>query len=262
MAFEVSTEAGVATFTLNNPPQNRLNTELMMGFAGSVEQLKDDDSVRVLVIRAEGDNFSFGGEIAGWDMTDPEQTVALFGVGLQITNAFEQLPFPVIAAVHGNCFGGGFEIALRADVIVAAESAKFCHTEAALGMFTLLGGVQRVAERAGRSRAARWALTSERVSAADAFAAGVVAEVVPDAELAAVTAQWAARLACGATRAHATHKTLLNAWANGGVKAADALIPELAAKLIRTADAKNGVASAVDADAAGIARPDLEFTGH
>src|SRR5437660_1420513 len=81
------------------------------------------------------------------------------------------------------CFGGGFEIALRADVIIAAESAQFCHTEAAIGMFTLLGGVQRVAERAGRGRATRWALTSERIPAADALAAGIVTEVVPDEEL-------------------------------------------------------------------------------
>jgi enoyl-CoA hydratase/carnithine racemase len=163
--------------------------------------------------------------------------------------------------VHGNCFGGGFEIALRADVIIATESAQFCHTEAGIGMFTLLGGVQRVAERAGRGRAARWALTSEKVSAADALAAGVVAEMVPDDQLDAVTAQWAARLARGATVAHATHKAMLRAWANGGVQAADDLIPALAEKLLRTADARHGVAAAVKADEAGVARADLEFTG-
>lgn len=261
MAFHVSVQAGVATFTLDNPPHNRLNTELMLGCAAAIEQVKGDESVRVVVIRAEGADFSHGGEIASWDMADPDEMVRLFGVGLQVSNALEQLAVPVIASVQGNCFGGGFEIALRADVIIAAESARFCHTEGAIGMFTLLGGVQRVAERAGRARATKWALTSEKVSAADALAAGVVAEVVPDDELDAVTARWAARLARGATRAHVTHKALLDAWANGGVKAADDLLPELGAALLRTADAQYGVASAVEADAAGVARGDLEFTG-
>lgn len=261
MAFEVSVQGGVAEFVLDNPPQNRLNTETMVGCAEGVERVKGDESVRVVVIRAAGADFSFGGEIASWDMSHPERMTELFALGLQISNALEQLPVPVIAAVQGNCSGGGFEIALRADVIIAAESARFCHTEGAIGMFTLLGGVQRVAERAGRARAMRWALTSERVSAADAFAAGVVSELVADDQLDAVTGLWAARLARGATRAHAGHKALLRAWADGGVKAADELLPEVAATLLRTADAQFGVASAVQADAAGVARPELEFAG-
>lgn len=261
MAFHVSVQAGVATFTLDDPPHNRLSTELVLGCAAAIEQVKADESVRVVLIRAEGEDFSYGGEIASWDMADPDRMVQLFGLGLQVSNALEQLPVPVIAAVHGNCFGGGFEIALRADVIIAAESARFCHTEAAIGVFTLLGGVQRVAERAGRARAARWALTSEKVSAADALAAGVVAEVVPDAELDAVTARWASRLAHGATRAHATHKALLQAWASGGVQAADELMPALAGALLRTRDAQYGVASAVKTDEAGIDRAELDFSG-
>lgn len=261
MAFRVSVQAGVATFTLDNPPYNRLNTELMLGCAAAVEQVTKDDSVRIVVIQAEGPDFSYGGEIATWDMESPDEMVGLFAVGMQISNTLEQIPVPVIASVQGNCFGGGFEIALRADLIIAAESARFCHTEGAIGMFTLLGGVQRVAERAGRARAARWALTSEKVSAADALSAGVVAEVVADDQLETVTAEWAARLARGATRAHATHKALLDAWANGGVQAADDLIPELAAAIVRTQDAQYGVTSAVKADAAGHPRADLEFTG-
>jgi enoyl-CoA hydratase/carnithine racemase len=261
MAFHVSVHQGVATFTLANPPQNRLNTELMLGCAAAVEQVKSDESIRVVVLRAEGEDFSYGGEIATWDMAEPDAMVELFGVGLQVANALEQLPVPVIASVQGNCFGGGFEIALRADLIIAAESARFCHTEGAIGMFTLLGGVQRVAERAGRGRATRWALTSEKISAADAMAAGVVAEVVPDRELEVVTGQWAARLARGATRAHATHKALLAAWASGGVAAADELIAQLAGALLRTDDAKHGVASAVQADAAGLRRTELQFSG-
>lgn len=252
---------GIATFTLDNPPHNRLNTELMLGVAAAVEQIKGDDSVRVVVIRADGPDFSYGGDIASWDMSDPDQMTQLFEIGLQVSNSIEQLEVPVLAAVHGNCFGGGFEIALRADLIIASESARFCHTEGGIGMFTLLGGVQRVAERAGRARAARWAITSEKISAADALHAGVVAEVVPDERFAEVVDQWVARLARGATRSHATHKALLRAWASGGIEAADALIPEVAASLMRTSDAAYGVGAAVQADASGTPRGEFEFKG-
>ena len=261
MAFHVSVQAGVATFTLDNPPQNRLNTELMLGCAAAIEQVKGDESVRVVVIRAEGENFSYGGEIATWDMADPERMVQLFALGLQVSNALEQLPVPVIAAVHGNCFGGGFEIALRADVIIAAESARFCHTEAAIGVFTLLGGVQRVAERAGRARAARWALTSEKVSAADALAAGVVAEVVPDDRARCGHRALGVPARSRRTRAHATHKALLQRLGQRRREAADDLMPALAGALLRTGDAQFGVASAVKADEAGIDRAELDFSG-
>ena len=73
--------------------------------------------------------------------------------------------------MQGRCTGSGFELALRSDIIVAAEGAQFGHSEPTLGIVTLLGGVQRVAERAGRARATRWAFTSELVPAAEMLAA-------------------------------------------------------------------------------------------
>lgn len=261
MALQVTVRDGVAVFTLDNPPQNRLTVDVLLAFVAGLEQAKADESVRVVVVQARGENFSYGGDITPWPQLAPEDMGQLVAQGLAICSTLETLPVPVIAAVQGDCFGGGFEIALRADVIIATESARFRHPEATLGVITLLGGVQRVAERAGRARAARWALTAEPVSAAEALAAGVIAEVVPDDELESATARWAQLLARGATRAHAAHKQLLQAWSDGGVEAADALIPELTTQLMRTEDAQRGVASAVDALNKGIARPDVAFTG-
>lgn len=261
MTFAVSIHEGVATFKLDNPPQNRLSPDVLAGFAAALEQVKTDESVRVVVLRAGGENFSYGGDITFWPQFAPEQMGAMIGEVLAVLTAFETLPVPVIAAVQGDCFGGGFEIALRADVIIATDSARFRHPEATLGVITLLGGVQRVAERAGRARAARWALSTEVVSAADALAAGVIAEVVDDDQLESATTRWAQMLARGATRAHAAHKRLLDAWSTGGVQSADALIPEMATQLFHTQDAQRGVASAVEALNKGSARPDLEFAG-
>ncbi|MCK8642359.1 enoyl-CoA hydratase/isomerase family protein [Mycobacterium colombiense] len=261
MTFAVSIHEGVATFTLDNPPQNRLSPDVLFGFAAGLEQVKTDETVRVVVVRARGENFSYGGDITFWPQITPEQMGEMLGQALSILEVFETLPVPVIAAVQGDCFGGGFEVALRADVIIATESARFRHPEATLGVITLLGGVQRVAERAGRARAARWALTTEIVSAADALAAGVIAEVVADDALALATTRWTHMLARGATRAHAAHKRLLDAWATSGVQSADKLIPEMATELLRTRDAQRGITSAVEALSKGTDRPDLEFVG-
>ena len=74
---------------------------------------------------------------------------------MSVFNQFERLPLPVIAAVEGLCFGGGLELALRADVIFASASAAFGHPEQTLGIVTLLGGIYRVAERVGRAACVR-----------------------------------------------------------------------------------------------------------
>ena len=255
------TSSGIATLVIENPPQNRLSREVMLGFAAAIQSIGTNQGIRVVLLRAEGQNFSFGGDISTWLDLTPDQMRENINAAIQLSKAFEQLPVPVVAAVQGKCLGGGFELALRADVIIATENARFGHPEQTLGVVTLLGGVQRVAERAGRARAMRWALTSELVTAAEMLAAGVISEVVSDTDLMTASAAWTERLANGPTLAHAGHKQMLNAWANGGIEAADNLIPELTLRLMNTADARRGIASAQDALQRGVERPVLNFSG-
>jgi len=138
-----------------------------------------------------------------WPDMTTRQLRATFDQYMSVFNRFEKLPLPVIAAVQGLCFGGGLELAIRADMIFAAESAAFGHPEQSIGIVTVLGGVYRVAERAGRSFATEWALTSERVPAAIMMQRGVVNRVVPDAELEKAAREFAERVAKGPTRAYA-----------------------------------------------------------
>jgi enoyl-CoA hydratase/carnithine racemase len=180
---------------------------------------------------------------------------------MSVFNRFERMPLPVIAAVQGLCFGGGLELALRADMIVAGESATFGHPEQSLGVVTLLGGIYRVAERAGRSRAAEWAMTSEKVPAATMERFGVVNRVVADADLLKEARAFAQKVAQGPTRAYAAHKALLRAWAVGGVAAADDAMFDIAMPLFETDDVQRGLKSAVDALKAGKPRPVLDFKG-
>jgi enoyl-CoA hydratase/carnithine racemase len=259
--FTFTVEQGVATLLLSNPPQNRLNSATSVDFRAAVQAIEADDTIRALVIRAEGENFSFGGDISNWLDVDPSAIGANIAEGLQRLREFETLRVPVISAVQGICLGGAFEIVLRTDIIVAAEDARFGHSEQTLGLVTLMGGVQRVAERAGRARALRWAMTSERVPAREMLEAGVITEVVANDQLVAKAYDWARRLGKGATLAHAAHKKMMSAWSNGGLAAADDLIPALAERLWKTEDAHRGIASAQDALRRGAERPILEFDG-
>ncbi|HYZ54999.1 MAG TPA: enoyl-CoA hydratase/isomerase family protein [Streptosporangiaceae bacterium] len=251
---------GIATIVLNNPPQNRLDRQLADELATAVAGITDSDA-RVVLLRADGPDFSFGGDIVDWPDLNTAQLRALFERYMSVFNAFERLPMPVIAAVQGLCLGGGFELALRADVIFAGESAHFGHPEQTLGIVTVLGGIYRVAERAGRARASEWALTSERVPARTMAETGVVNRVVPDDTLLKEATAFAQKLAKGPTRAYAAHKALLRSWAIGGISAADEAMFDIAMPLFSTDDAEAGLASAVAAHKAGKPRPTLHFKG-
>ena len=206
----------VATITLANPPQNRLSRDVLLAFREAIEDIADRSETRVIHVRSEGPDFSFGGDITPWVGLSEAEATRLIKEGLDLCNAFEQLPVPSVVEVQGHCLGGGFELALRGDIIVAADDAKFGHPETTIGIFTLLGGVQRVAERVGRTRAIQWALTGELISARHAHSIGLINDYVPRDVLQATTEAWVDRLAKGATRAHATHKQLLSAWSTGG----------------------------------------------
>jgi enoyl-CoA hydratase/carnithine racemase len=255
-----STQDRVATLTLNNPPQNRIDEQIADELAEALDAVGRSDA-RAVLLRADGPDFSFGGDIVPWPDLDARELRTLFERHMSAFNRFERLPLPVIAAVNGLCLGGGFELALRADVIFAGASARFGHPEQSIALVTLLGGIYRVAERAGRSRAAEWALTSEQVPAPVMAAAGVVNRVVADEALLEEATAFAQRVAKGPTRAYAAHKALLRAWAVGGVAAADEAMFDIALPLFETEDVKTTLPSAVDAVKAGGPRPAFDFQG-
>lgn len=253
-------EDKVGVLTIEHPPQNRIGDRMVAELAEALDAI-ERTGARAVVLRAEGPDFCFGGDIRTWPDMPTHQLRAAFTRYLDVFNRLEQLPMPVVAAVQGMCLGGGFELALRADVIVAGESAHFGHPEQGIAITTIMGGVYRVAERAGRARAMEWALTSERVPAARMAEAGVVNRVVPDHAIEKEALTLAAKLAVGPTRAHAAHKALLRTWSVGGVAAADQAMFDISMPLFETEDAQMAMRIAVAAMAAGKPRPDLEFQG-
>jgi enoyl-CoA hydratase/carnithine racemase len=250
----------VAVITLANGSQNRLSPQMLDEFDTAISAIGNSDA-RALLLQADGPDFSFGGDIVSWPNLSSHELRTLLERFMQSFNRFERLPIPTVAAVQGVCLGGGLELAVRADLIFAAETARFGHPEQSLAIVTLLGGVYRVAERAGRSKAMEWALTSEQVPAPIMENFGVVNRVVPDGALHQEAMAVVSRLSTGPTRAHAAHKALLRIWATGGVSTADESLADIALPLFDSEDVRLALPASVNAFESGKPRPVFPFKG-
>jgi len=255
-----SIDGVLATITLHNPPQNRLSPEMLDNLDAALGAIGRSEA-RALLLVADGPDFSFGGDIVPWPEMTQRERRTLFEHYMSSFNQFERLAIPTVAAVQGLCFGGGLELAVRADVIFAGETARFGHPEQSIAIVTLLGGIYRVAQRAGRSKAIEWALTSEQVPAATMLQHGVINRMAPDDQLIAKATEFARKVAQGPTLAHAAHKALLRTWAVGGPAAADEAMFDIAMPLFESADATLAIPASVKALREGTPRPQFPFEG-
>ena len=169
----------VALVRLNRPKQlNALNGPTMDALCEALEGLDRDEAVRVIVVTGNERAFAAGadiGEMSGASPIDMLRTnrIAQWDRVRKITK-------PVIAAVAGWCLGGGCELAMALDIIVAAESARFGQPEIKIGVMPGAGGTQRLARAIGKSKAMEMILTGEPITAAEAERIGLVSRVVTD----------------------------------------------------------------------------------
>lgn len=251
-------EEAVGHIVLANPPTNYLDKRYCECLARAVHEASESD-VRVVLVRAEGPNFSVGGDVREW----PGKDINWFRTFVAEVNlsyrALEALRVPTICAVQGLVFGGGFELALSCDFVVAAENAVLRCVEVTTGMLPIAGALQRLAERAGRARASRWAMLGEPISGTLAGQLGIASHVVPEAEVAVTAKALAQRLATGPTRSYAATRTLLKAWSAGGVPAADAMMLDVTMDLYNTEDCTRGFLSTAKAFDQGIEPPEMIF---
>ncbi len=240
----------VAVLTMQHAPHNFLSTALYDGLVDGVRWAAEQGA-RAVLLRSSLRNFCAGADVALFDSA--ERGVAPDLEVVALLRAFDTLPIPIVAAVHGVCLGGGLEIALACDLIVASESAKIGSVEAAIGLNPLMGGIQRVTERAGAARAKEMALLARRYDARTLERWNIINRVVPDEQLEAVTRTLAHELANGPTVAHASTKAIVSLTISHGVQATDEAMGELQRDIWRSADLKIGLAS-LAANGPGAAR--------
>lgn len=190
-------EDGIRMLVLNRPEMmNAMNTRMFLDMREAVRELAYDDSLRVLLIAGEGERaFSAGGDLKERNgMTDDvwrKQHQLIEETFL----AVKDFPLPVIAAVEGHAHGGGFELAMMADFIVASESATFSLAEVRRGIMPGGGGIQNLVRGAGMRRAKQLLFTGDKFSGSQACEWGVVNEVTPAGGAVAAATAVALRIA-------------------------------------------------------------------
>src|SRR5690349_20794973 len=145
--------------------------------------LDDVGSAAALILTGEGRAFMAGADIGPYTEMSLQEFTAFQRLGRSVMEKLERLPCPVIAAVNGYAFGGGFEIALAADIIIAAENAKFALPEAKLGLLPGGGGTQRLARIVGPYIAKRMIMAAETIKAQRAYELNLVTQVTPVGEV-------------------------------------------------------------------------------
>jgi enoyl-CoA hydratase len=186
----------VAVLTINRPDKlNSLNKTVHAEGVAALDELRSDDSVRVVVITGAGPkSFIAGADISEFAGQTPVTQRNLF-LERTFFNSIDTFPKPVIAMINGFCLGGGNELALACDIRIASENARFSQPEINLGIMCGGGGTQRLTRLIGEGRAMEMVLTGDMIDALTALKFGLVTAVHPIEELEARTMELAGKLA-------------------------------------------------------------------
>jgi enoyl-CoA hydratase len=200
-------EENVATVTFNRPEaMNALNNQTRAEFAAAIAEVAADDEIKVLILTGSGKAF-----VAGSDIKEFSQTTSYAAHNInRLGEIVEKLEKPVIAAVNGFCLGGGCEIAMACDIIIASEKAKFGQPEINIGIIPGGGATQRLPRLIGMCRAKELIYTGDIISAEEAYRLGLVNRVVPVEQIMPVAKELAKKIATKSTAALKLAKTAIN----------------------------------------------------
>ncbi len=192
--IEASTEGRVATIRFNRPKQlNALNTQVMEEVLEAATRFDADENIGCLILTGNERAFAAGADIAELNAQDyTSMQASNFFAGW---DCFAALRLPKVAAVSGYALGGGCEVAMMCDVILASESARFGQPEIKIGCIPGIGGTQRLTRLIGRARAMDMILTGRMIQADEALQMGLVSRIVPDADLQRIASEVAGTIA-------------------------------------------------------------------
>jgi len=188
-------QEGIAYVTVNNPRKmNVLDFDVYDGLISSFEGIEEDDQVRVAILTGEGEKaFICGQDISTFNIKTVRDGKRLLRVVTKLFTRLESMNKPVIAAVNGLALGGGTEITLACDMVVASEKARFGLPESGIGVVPIWG-VIRLAHTVGRSKAKELMMTGDIISAKEAMEIGLVNKVVPQENLIAAAEEMARKI--------------------------------------------------------------------
>jgi len=196
--IKVEPKDGVAVLTLDNPPVNQMSPQLMTDFKQAVGEALEDAQVKAIVLTGVGKNFIAGADITQLKLVKKREEIYQKALtGARFLNSIEAGPKPFIAAINGNCLGGGLETAMACHYRVAAQGADLGQPEVQIGLIPGAGGTQRLPRLIGLPNALEMITTGKPIKAEKAFQRALVDEVVPREKLLDAALQAARRFIKG-----------------------------------------------------------------
>lgn len=235
----------LAIVRLNRPEaRNALDQETRSRLAEHFDRLGRDAEVRCIILTGGERCFAAGADIRA--LVDAGAVDIMLRQTHRLWQAIADCPKPIIAAVNGYAWGGGCELAMHADIIIAGESASFCQPEVKVGIMPGAGGTQRLTRAVGKFRAMKMILTGLPVSAAEALAMGLASEVVPDDAVQARALELAGHIAAQPPLAIAQIKEVLLAGQDASLDSALMLERKAFQLLFASLDQKEGMRAFLD----------------
>jgi enoyl-CoA hydratase len=244
----LNVENGIALLTINRPDAlNALNKAVITDLAQAVNEIEANQSVRCVIVTGSGAKaFVAGADIKEIDQLQEGDAYKFAISGQHLFSRIETLRVPVIAAVNGFALGGGLELAIACDFIIASDDAKFGLPECTLGIMPGYGGTVRLTRRIGSARAKEIAMTGGFYSAQEAVTLGFVNKVVPAAELMTTVQRTAQAIAARAPKAIAAIKESVHQGYDMSLGEALKLEAKLFSQLFGTADQIEGTKAFIE----------------
>jgi len=246
----------IGVVTINRPKAlNALRTDVLRELASCFKELAIDDSVKVVVITGAGDKaFVAGADISEMAILNPTKAKEFSEFGNSVFLAIDRFPKPVVAALNGYALGGGCELLLSCDIVVASEKAKIGQPEVKIGIPPGFGGTQRMVRLLGKMKAKELIMTGDMITAEEALRIGLVNKVVPAEKLLEETKSLARTIASRAQVAVRMAKQLINEGVNVDLETGLALESKGFAVCFATSDQKEGMKAFLE-------KRDPKFTG-
>jgi enoyl-CoA hydratase len=237
----------IAILYFNRPDKlNAINGVVYKELGDYLRSIELDDTVSVLILTGEGRSFVAGADIDDYLTMTLAQFSAFQRLGRSVMMQMEQLSRPIIAAVNGYALGGGFEIALACDVIVAAENAKFGLPEAKLALLPGGGGTQRLSRIVGPYLSKRMIFSGESIDAARAYELNIVTEVAEKGEALSAAISLAEKILANGQLAIRMAKRVINEGLEASLPTALSLEMDATAHLFVSDDKREGIQAFVE----------------